>query len=86
MKTTVQRGIGPFDSQSIEETRYGPPQHSAQPGDPERTFYGDPQHETDVVVNAEPRESRFRPRRSEGHERFDSPHRIPARAAGVVYP
>ncbi|WP_231184223.1 hypothetical protein [Haladaptatus sp. DYF46] len=58
MKTTIRYGDEASSEPAIEETKYGPPQHSMRGGDPEGGLYGAPQHETDVVVNAEPRESR----------------------------
>ncbi|KZN22891.1 hypothetical protein A4G99_17495 [Haladaptatus sp. R4] len=57
MKSTVRNDTTERRTPSIEETVYGPPQHSTRRADPEMTFYGVPQHETDVVVDAEPRES-----------------------------
>ena len=57
MKTTTRHGTEASSEPAIEEAKYGPPQHSMQGNDPEGRLYGVPQHETDVVVNAEPRES-----------------------------
>ncbi|MFH5797985.1 hypothetical protein [Haladaptatus sp. CMAA 1911] len=57
MKTTTRHGAEASSEPAIEETQYGPAQHSMRGDDPERRLYGAPQHETDVVVNAEPRES-----------------------------
>ncbi len=54
MKTTVRNDMTETRIPSIEETLYGPPQHSTRGTDTEQTFYGVPQHETDVVVNADP--------------------------------
>ncbi|WP_458207851.1 hypothetical protein [Haladaptatus sp. NG-SE-30] len=56
MPHTLRRG-GNATEQPVEETRYGPPQHSARTIAREQTLYGTPQHEIDVVVNAEPHES-----------------------------
>ncbi len=55
MKPTVRTDTTETRTPSIEETLYGPPQHSTRRSNPEETFYGVPQHEADIVVNAEPR-------------------------------
>jgi hypothetical protein len=57
MSNTLRRGGNATTEQPIEETRYGPPQHSTRAKVPEQALYGNPQHETDVAVNADLRES-----------------------------
>jgi hypothetical protein len=84
MKTTTRHGTGASSEPAIEETQYGPPQHSMREDHPEGRFYGAPQHETDVVVNAEPRES-LAYRRYWEAMRHGRPHFVSGRRT-VVFP
>ncbi|WP_423745731.1 hypothetical protein V5735_07185 (plasmid) [Haladaptatus sp. SPP-AMP-3] len=86
MKITPQRDTEATNEPSIEETRYGPPQHSMRRTDPEERFYGAPQHETDVAVDSEPRESRAYLWWWEASVRRDRPHRPPGRRPEVASP